>query len=210
MSSSPNKLNVTVRLWGAGKHLYRVHPEAYQALEFNATTKGDARFSPLIRPDGKVIPTLYAGSSLDCALMETVFHDVPFVSGPKLHSKAKHIVGKLASVLYVGEDLRLIDLTSIALRKLGVPPENLTRTDAARYSETRARALAVCEENPEAQGLLWTSRQDDTALAVVLFGDRIKTGTLEYEGESFSLVLPDGAPLSEVQALAARLDVLLI
>ena len=210
MPSSPAKLNVTMRLWGGGKNVFRVHPAAYKALEFNSTSKGDARFSPLYSADGKVIPTLYAGSTLDCALMETVFHDVPFVNGPKLHSKAKHVVGKVVSTLQVKQDLSLIDLTSIPLRKLGVRPEDITRTDASRYAETRARALVMREENPEAQGLLWTSRQDDTALAVVLFGDRVNAGSLDFAGDSFSLTLPDGSARSEVQDLAARLDVLLI
>jgi hypothetical protein len=210
MPPSPSKRNITIRPWGRGQRLFRIHSDHYQATEFNATSKGDARFSPLIGPDGQVVPTLYAGSTLDCALMETTFHDVAFVSGPKLHSKEKHVVGKTASVLQVTRDLRLIDLTSIALRKLGVAPEKLTRTDAALYSETRAWALAIHQEQPEAEGLLWTSRQDDTAFSIVLFGDRIELESLQSADDSFPLILPDGSPRAEVQALAMRLDVLLI
>lgn len=206
----PSKLKVTIRQWGDGQQLYRVHPDRYDANQFNPTTKGDARFSPLIGPDSRVIPTLYAGSTLDCALMETVFHDVPFVSGPKLHSKSKHVAGKIASVLRVSRNLRLVDLTSVALRKLGVAPESLTRTDASAYSETRAWALAIYQEHPKVDGLLWTSRQDDTALAVLLFGSRVEPETLNVSEERMPLILPDGSPRDEVQALAARLDVLLI
>ena len=210
MRPFPGKRNITIRAWGGGQRLFRVHPSHYQAIEFNATSKGDARFSPLISFDEQVIPTLYAGSTLDCALMETIFHDVPYVSGPKLHSKANHVVGKSASVLQVTRDLQLVDLTSIALRKLGVPPENLTRTDAALYSETRAWTLAIHQGRPEAEGLLWTSRQDDRAFALVLFGDRVEPESLQSTDKSFSLILPDGSPRAEVQALAMRLDVLLI
>ena len=210
MPPSPSKGNITILPWGRGRRLFRVHSDEYQSSEWNATTKGDARFSPLLGFDQQVIPTLYAGSTLDCAMMETVFHDVPFLSGPKLHSKAKHVVGKVASVLHVTRDLQLVDLTAVALRKLGVPPENLTRTDAARYPDTRASALAVHKEQPEAEGLLWTSRQDDTAFAIVLFGDRVHPETLQSTDDTFPLILSDGSPRTEVQALAMRLDVLLI
>jgi len=204
------RLNVTIRPWGLGQRLFRVHSERYRATEFNATAAGDARFSPLIDSSGVVIPTLYAGSTFDCSLMETVFHDVPYVSGPKLHSKAKHILGKAASAIKVTRHLQLIDLTSIALRKLGVSPEELTRTDVSHYSATRAWATVLHEEQQEAEGLIWTSRQDDTALALVLFGDRVRPKTLQPEGDSFPLLLADGSPTSEVQSLAARLDVLII
>jgi hypothetical protein len=55
-------------------------------------------------------PTLYAWTALDCALMETVFHDVSFVAGPKMWSKATHVVGKVWSQLTLSRDLALIDL----------------------------------------------------------------------------------------------------
>ncbi len=208
--SSTAEASITIRPWGSSQRLFRIHPGRYGATEFNVNAKGEARFSPLVEATGQVIPTMYAGSSLDCALMETVFHDVPFVRGPKLHSKAKHVAGKIASALRLSRDLLFVDLTSVALHKLGIPPENLTRTGAALYRETRAWALAVHQEQSQAEGLLWTSRQDDTAFALVLFGDRIQPGTLEAAGESFSLILPDGSPRAEVQTLAQRLDVLLV
>jgi hypothetical protein len=68
-------------------------------VEFNPSPAGNARFSPLVNAAGAVIPTLYAGTTLDCALMETVFHDVPFVAGPKIWSKATHVAGKVYSQL---------------------------------------------------------------------------------------------------------------
>lgn len=204
------RLNVTIRPWGLGQRLFRVHSERYRATEFNATAAGDARFSPLIDSSGVVIPTLYAGSTFDCSLMETVFHDVPYVSGPKLHSKAKHVSGKVASVLQVIRDLQLIDLTTIALRKLGVAPEELTRTDGSQYGATRAWAMTLYKEQREAEGLLWTSRQDDTALALVLFEDRVTPEIFQSAGASSPLELLDGSPVDEVQSLAARLDVILV
>src|SRR5260370_8698764 len=79
------------------------------------TSSGSARFSPLVI-SGTVIPTLYAGTTLDCALMETVFHDVPYVAGPKMLSKAKHVTGRSHSSPPFPVDLPLIALSSIPLR----------------------------------------------------------------------------------------------
>ncbi len=210
MPPPAGKLNVTVTAWGENQTVYRVHSQVYDALEFNTTDRGDARFSPLISAVGSVIPTLYAGSTLDCALMETVFHDVPFARGPKLHSKAKHLSGKVRSSLKLTRNVPLINLTAIPLRKLGISPSDLILTDSSHYAETRSWALALHERCEEAQGLLWTSRQDDTATAVMLFGDRLLSSSLEVVEQPVSLLLEDGAASNEVQSLAVRLDVLLI
>jgi RES domain len=75
-------------------------------VEFNPSPAGNARFSPLVNAAGAVIPTLYAGTTLDCALMETVFHDVPFVAGPKIWSKATHAAGKVYSQLILDRNVK--------------------------------------------------------------------------------------------------------
>jgi hypothetical protein len=120
-----------------------------------------------------VIPTLYAGTTLDCTLMETVFHDVPYAAGPKMLSKAKHVAGRSHSSLRFGVDLTLVDLSTISLHKLGISRPELIDTDASHYDESREWALALHEQYPVAQGLKWISRQDDTATARVLVGDRV-------------------------------------
>ena len=85
---------------------------------------------------GVVIPTIYAGTTLDCALMETVFHDVPFAAGPKICSKASHVAGKVYSQLTLSRDLALIDLSAIALHKLGISRKDLIESDGSQYPET--------------------------------------------------------------------------
>ncbi len=152
MPPPSDKLNITIIDWGANERIYRVHSQAYGAVEFNPTGRGEARFSPLLSSMGSVVPTLYAGSTLDCALMETVFHDVPFIRGPKLHSKVKHIYGKVRSTLRLTRDVRLIDLRSIPLRKLGISPSDLIVTDSSHYSETRTWASALYRQCEEAEG----------------------------------------------------------
>ncbi|WP_446743515.1 RES family NAD+ phosphorylase [Silvibacterium acidisoli] len=205
------KLNATLIPWGKGRTVFRVHRSIYKADQFNDSHKGDARFSPLMDAGRKaVIPTLYAGTTLDCALMESIFHDVPYRAGLKTVSKAKHVEGAICSSLHLTADLQLVDLSSVALHKLGVAPADLTQTEAAYYAASREWALALYEQNPTAQGFIWTSRRDDDAKAILLFGNRVMPGTLEVEADAFSLLQPDGSARMEVLSLAVRLDVLLV
>lgn len=158
---------------------------------------------------GTVIPTIYAGTTLDCALMETVFHDVPFAAGPKVWSKASHVAGKVYSKLTLSRDLALIDLSAVPLHKLGIPRKELIECDGSQYPETRAWAMALHNQYPDAEGLLWTSRQADPARALVLFEDRLKGAAMSVVGMPDSLLLPDGSAISDVLQLALRLNVLL-
>jgi hypothetical protein len=205
-----DKLNATIRTWGKGETVFRIHSAIYAPNVFNPSKIGNARFSPLFDDAGVVIPTLYAASTLDCALMETVFHDVPFAAGLKTLSKATHIAGQVYARLRLTRDLRLIDLSTIALRKMGVPRVHLIDTDASQYPDTRQWAIALHRQNPDAEGLLWTSRQDDTARALILFEDRMSGPALEVVEGPKSLRMPDGSVCMEVLELADRLGVLLM
>ena len=166
-------LEATIIPWGKGKTIFRVHPDAYGSAQFNPSPTGNARFSPFVNAAGNVIPTIYAGTTLDCALMETVFHDVPFAAGPKMWSKTSHVAGKVYSQLSLSRDLDLIDLSAISLHKLGISRKDLIECDGSQYPETRAWALALHDKHPDAEGLTWTSRQADPERAIVLFEDRL-------------------------------------
>ena len=69
--------------------------------------------------------------TLDCALMETVFHDVPFAAGPKNWSKATHVAGKVYSQLTLSRNLALIDLSAVPLRKLGISRKDLIESEGS-------------------------------------------------------------------------------
>lgn len=205
------RLKATLIQWGKGQTVFRVHRSIYKADQFNDSRKGDSRFSPLIdAARDAIIPTLYAGTTFECALMETVFHDVPYLLGLKTVSKAKYVEGSICSTLTLTDDLRLVDLSAVALHKLGVAPSDLTQTEAAYYPASREWAAVLYGQNPVAQGFIWRSRRDDHAEAVLLFGDRIVPGILQVGDDTFPLLLPDGSARMEVLKLAARLDVLLV
>jgi len=140
--------------------------------------------------------------------METIFHDVPFKAGFKPFSKLK-MEGKVHSALLSTADLRLIDLSTVALHKLGVKRIQLIDTTKAHYPATRRWAQALYTQFPDAQGLRWTSRQDDQADAIMLFGNRVSPSDLGWEGLSESLILDEHAHPS-VMALSTRIGVTLV
>ncbi len=191
-----------------GTVLHRVHQSQYQADQFSPGLRGNARFSPIQDNQGQAIPTLYAGTTLPCALMETVFHDVPHTAGFKSFDKAK-LAGQVHSTVRVEADLQLVDLSSVALRKLGVTRMQLIDTEKDQYPATRNWAMALHRQCPQAQGLSWVSRQDDSARAVVLFGDRIAEGALQAGDGSQSLT-DDPGTYDAVLDLADRIGVSII
>lgn len=204
-SEPPESLQGTLIEWGAGKTLYQVHRQRFRSNVFNPTSHGNARFSPILDQSGKVIPTLYAGTTLDCALMETVFHDVPYKSGFKplpLSILDEHV----HSAIEVKRDLRLLDLGTVALHKLGIKRSHLIDTTKSLYPRTRHWAEALYAQFPAAQALRWTSRQDDHAFALMLFGTRVKASDLIPTEESVPLI-ESGEAILPVLELAIRLGV---
>jgi len=200
-------LDATLVDWGSGRTMHRVHDAAYGANVFNPSPAGNARFSPIRDEAGLVIPTLYAATTPRGALMETIFHDVPYKSGFKRVSTSR-MAGELHSTLTFQVDFRLIDLSRVALRKLGVAPSHLIDTTKAHYPETRRWAESLYAQHPKAQGLRWTSRQDDRAQAVVLFGTRVQPSGIVASGSSTPLI-ENSAVYDLARALATDLGVLL-
>jgi hypothetical protein len=169
---------------------------------------GNARFSPIKTTGGDPIPTLYGGTSFDCAAMETVFHDVAFTAGFKSHDKRK-LERQVHSVLVPASELVLADLSNVALRKLGIQRGQLIDTEKDRYPDTRQWAVAIHAQCHDVQGLCWISRQDDRAQAVMLFGDRVDAAMLVPQGTSRD-VLQDLNAYAEVLSLADRIGIYLV
>jgi hypothetical protein len=204
----PGTLHVTLTTLAQGAVLHRVHQNKYQAGQFNSAPQGNARFSPIRNEQGNVIPILYGGTTADCALMETVFHDVPYTAGFKSFDKGK-LTNQIHSTIEVTQRLRMVDLANVHLRKLGVTRKQLIDPEKNQYPATRKWAEAIYRQCPQVQGLSWISRQDDSARAVVLFGDRIPAGAIRSRGESRSLV-DDPDIYDAVLDLAERIGVRIV
>ncbi|TPG52268.1 RES domain-containing protein [Sphingomonas glacialis] len=191
--------------WPARVTMHRIHPDAYGAVEFNPGAGGNARFSPIADAKGDYIPTIYAGTTLECAAMETVFHDVPFEPGLKTVAKRKlqhHDYSQIESAA----GLTLVDLNNTALRKLGIGRVDLIETDKDIYPQTRKWAEAIHAQCPDVQGLSWISRQDDRARAIMLFGDRMPPDPLLCVAPSQDII-SDPATFSLLVDLADTIGV---
>ena len=203
----PSKLHVTTITLADGQELHRIHSDNYGGDEFNPGLKGNARFSPIRTTKDKPIPTLYAATTFEAAAMESVFHDVSHEPGFKQFDKNK-LVDQEHSRLQVTQPLTLANLTSKPLRKLGVTRKQLIDTEKDQYPKTREWAEAIHAQYPDVQGLYWTSRQDDSAQAVMLFGDRIDDNALQTTGNSRNLLKNEQA-YGEILDLADTIGVVI-
>lgn len=154
---------------------WRVFNRAYGAKGFNGTPNGNARFSPLRDAHSKIIPTMYAASTVKVALMETVLHDIPtpsegfILTMPPPSKEEREIAG-----LTFTQPINLADFSTLGLRRLSLTRAKCIDSDKASYANTRSLAEWVHLHHPDIQGIRWTSKQDDSGYAIVLFGDRIK------------------------------------
>lgn len=186
--------------------LDRVHPEQYGAAQFNASGKGDARFSPIWDASGKVIPTMYAAKTFHAALMETAFHDVPNQPGKKIVSTAK-LKPLHRARLKVTQPLKVADLTSIGLKNLNTNKAEVIESPPDAYPLTRTLAKAIHAHDDTIQGVQWVSKQDDRAMSFMFFGDRIADGTFDPIIKEHPIM--DGQEFVEMMDLADKIDVLL-
>ncbi|MDI4233096.1 RES family NAD+ phosphorylase [Bradyrhizobium sp. Arg237L] len=207
MPAPPGDLAKLVKTvtWPKGQVIHRIHLKIYGSSEFNPGLTGNARFSPIKASDGANIPTLYGGTTFDCAAMETVFHDVPFSAGLKTFDKWK-LTDQAYSQLTSKRDLNLADLSGTALRKLDIQRNEFIDTEKDKYPDTRKWAEAIHAACPGAEGLFWVSRQDDRAFAIVLFGDRLAAADLLPSRDPCS-VLADVTVYTDLLALAERIGV---
>ncbi|QJT37031.1 RES domain-containing protein (plasmid) [Aeromonas media] len=166
----PENLKVKTETVAAGTKMWRVHHSQFGEAAFNPGF-GNARFSPIDNASGEKIPTLYAGESIDVALMESVFHDVPHSGDLKTYSISK-FDGQMISELILTDDVLMAKLHGAALRHLGIKEADLIHSDASEYPHTRAWAEKIYASKPEVQGLKWDSKQVGGP-AYLFFGDRV-------------------------------------
>jgi hypothetical protein len=168
--------------------LWRVYAQVHGPAGFNGTNRGNARFSP-IENAGAIIPTMYLATSVQAALMETVLHDAPVQSAGFILTLEPAKDPRRISRLQSAVPLQLADLSTVGLRRLGISRSDVVDSDKTHYPVTRQLATWIYANCPDVQGLAWTSRQDDSAQAIVLFEPRLDGGTLavlDQDAEFFS------------------------
>ncbi len=182
--------------------LWRVYAKRFAVDGFNRTHLGQARFSPL-EVAGTIVPTLYAASTLEVALMETVWHDAPSPSHGFHLVLNEATEPRRVGSLKPSAALRLVDLTALGLRRLGLARSDVIDSDPAGYAITRQLGAWLYKNKPDAQGIFWVSRQNDEGRAVVLFEPRL--GAVKFEVDTEDEVFTDGSHLDALLTLAQRM-----
>lgn len=166
----PFDLECELETWEAIRPIIRVHHSTFGATEFNPG-RGGGRFHPLV-DRGMPVATLYGSNSIEGALSETVFRFVP-AAGPGKRIKQEALMPMVSCTLLPRRPLRLIQLRDAGLQKLGVTRAEMIESDVDQYPITRAWATALHGAVPDADGLIWTSRQHQASEAIMLFGTRV-------------------------------------
>ena len=156
----------------AGALVHRVHDRNYGAVDFNPCRGSPTRFAPVYDAAGECVPFLYAADTLEAAIHETIFHDVPVAA------KRKTVPRTLAQSraharLEILRDLRLASLRGPDLKKWRIGRSSLIGASPKLYAETARWASAIHHQFPEVHGLLWASNQCDLDTAYLFFGDRV-------------------------------------
>ncbi len=185
--------------------MLRCHDSRFGATEFNPGL-GDGRFHPMADEEGRSIPTLYASTTPNGALSETVFHNVP-IRGPRRRIRLPTLRSLMLSTLTPRRDLQLAQLHGHGLRRLQVSRRDLVESEASQYAWTRRWGESI-HRSRDVDGLVWVSRQHDTSFAAVLFGDRVARDDLEVLEPPLPLAWGPG--LERVWQAAEAADILVV
>ena len=166
----PEHVDPLTTTWKAGTLLYRVHRAHYLPHAFNQPPRGRrGRFHPIRDASGRWVPTLYAADCIDGALSETTLHNV-VAGGAILRSRLQ---GRCLTRIELTRDILVADLRGHGLRRLGLTRARLLDCGAPHYAETARWAEAIHRSSDSLHGMVWVSRQFDTAAALLAFGDRL-------------------------------------
>jgi hypothetical protein len=156
----------------AGTLLERVHDRNHAANSFNPCQGAPTRFAPVYDTKGDCVPSLYAAGTLEAAIYETIFHDVPVTARRKTVPRTL-VQSRTHGRLQVLRNLRLVSLRGPDLRRWRISRNSLITTSPKLYRGTARWAEAIHHRFPDAEGLLWTSNQCDPDTAYLFFGDRV-------------------------------------
>ncbi|EXU74026.1 RES family NAD+ phosphorylase [Erwinia mallotivora] len=180
--------DATVRTWPRGKAVYRVHQSRFGSNQFNPLG-GDSRFSPCHDKNGDVVPALYGAINTAVAMMETIFHDIPSPSKGIRFDLSK-IDTQVHSILNPARDLKLLFLSEPMLKAKGIKREDLLLCTAAHYCFTQQLSGWFYQDNPNIDGLMWSSKQHSEQ-AIMLFGTRVSEADIPSVHAAQSLLATD-------------------
>lgn len=172
----------------SGTVVHRVHAPGFPGNAFNPCKGGTSRFAPIKNKRCDCVPSLYAATSLEAAIYETLFHDIPLQARRKTIPR-DIVEARKHTTLQLRRDLRLASLRAPALLKWKVASA-LVWGPPNQYVATALWAKAIHDQFQDVQGLIWTSRRCDPHSAMLFFGGRAAETDLQI------VSVRDGADLS--------------
>ena len=171
--------DATYKLLRKGEILHRVHNAGYGFAQFNPG-KGSrrTRFAPFDDASGNPIPSLYATSTLRSAIHETIFHNTRADATNKT-IPIEDVHNRMHSEIRTKRTLNLVELRNPTLNNWGIEQVALIGSNRELYHKTALWAAAIYNDFPQAEGLIWTSRQCDPDDAMLFFGGRVEAADFE-------------------------------
>jgi hypothetical protein len=137
--------------------------------------------------------------------MESVYREVPTPPGEYILDLGRLRDAQLVvSCLRIDRRLRLVDLSTKGLKRLGLTRGDVVDTAVLEYTRTRTLSEHL-HQTTKAQGLVWTSKQDDGVKAYLLYGDRISVSALRVIEDRLALL--EEPHLTSLISLATRIGV---
>ena len=163
-----------------GTVVHRVHTHEFPGHAYNPCKGGPSRFAPIHNERDECVPSLYAATSLEAAIYETLFHDIPLQARRKTIPRTK-VEDRKHTTLQLRRDLRLASLRAPSLLKWKVASA-LVWGPPKQYGAAARWAKAIHDQFQDVQGLIWTSRRCDPHSAMLFFGDRTVEADLQVVG----------------------------
>lgn len=213
MVPAPPDLDATPPLihhWPQGAPIVRVFNPAYPPNSFNPGQPGSGvrgRFHFFPDAAGTTVPVLYGADRDEGAISETIFHDAP-VKGRLRTVQESRLAHVSITTLRPERDLRLVELFGFGLRRLEITAQELTDTPPTAYRRTVPWAEAFHRALPDADGLVWMSKQFNAAKALILFGDRVQRAELSVVRVPLPLLVGPGRDLIDHAANQAGITLI--
>lgn len=186
--------------------LHRIHNSDFASTSFNPCRGRPSRFAPLFGSDGACIPTMYAATTLECAVHETLFHEIQHDATRK-SVRFDDIEKSGYAIVQPQRDLVLAGLFEPDLNRWGLTRRQLIDTFAADYEATAKWAVALHDAFSDIDGLAWTSRRCDPEKAYLLFGDRVLPDQLDTTHQA--RISRTNALFLQIRGFADRANILI-
>jgi hypothetical protein len=197
------ELKPAVEAWEVGKPLIRLYEGRRGPLGFNPADS-PGRFRP-IHDSGAVVPTAYAADDEETALAEVLLRGADALGDGRVPRLYRQEVKGIELVRLVPtRELRLARLNGPGLTRLKLLRTQLIDLYPPNYPYTAAWAQALYDCPTVLDGISWTSRQNDSGRAVVLWQGPIDPEQdLEQDDDPIALDSGPGLELVRQAAVAA-------